>query len=122
MSQPTRWRAGGRAGALVLGGLLLALVLAGFVSYYASGSPDGLNKVAIDHGFSRAENAHGLKDSPLAGYATRGVDNPRLSGGAAGVAGVVVTFLLAGGVTLAVRRRRAVAARSPASARPPEPR
>ena len=33
-------------------------------------------------------------DSPLAGYPTRGVDDDRLSGGIAGVAGVVVMLLL----------------------------
>jgi hypothetical protein len=36
---------------LVLVGLLVAVVLAGGVSYFASSSPDGLNKVASDTGF-----------------------------------------------------------------------
>ncbi len=35
----------------VVGGLLVALALAFFVSPYASSSPDGLNKVAEDKGF-----------------------------------------------------------------------
>ena len=37
--------------AVVVGGLLVALGLAFFVSRFASSSPDGLNKVAIDQGF-----------------------------------------------------------------------
>lgn len=93
--------------ALVITGLLVALVLAGVVSYYASNSPDGLNRVATDQGFSKAQKAHASDGSPLAGYATKGVDNPRLSGGIAGVAGSVVVLLLAGGVTFVVRRRGA---------------
>jgi hypothetical protein len=92
--------------ALVVVGLLVALLLAGGVSYYASSDPDGLNKVASDEGFAEGEKAHGLEDSPLAGYETTGVDNGRLSGGLAGVVGVGVTFLLAGGLVYAVRRGR----------------
>jgi cobalt/nickel transport protein len=93
--------------ALVVVGLLVALVLAGGVSYYASGDPDGLNKVASDEGFAEGEKAHDLEDSPFAGYETTGVDNGRLSGGLAGVVGVGVTFLLVGGLVYAVRRGRA---------------
>jgi cobalt/nickel transport protein len=89
----------------VLAGLLVALVLAGLVSYYASADPDGLTKVSEDEGFAQSEEAHDLEDSPLAGYSTKDVDNERLSGATAGVIGVGVTFVLAGGVALLVRRR-----------------
>jgi hypothetical protein len=91
--------------ALVVAGLLVALALAGVVSFYASGDPDGLNKVAADEGFAKGEKAHGLENSPFAGYETDGVDDGRLSGGLAGVVGVGVTFLLVGGLVYAVRRR-----------------
>lgn len=94
-----------RTRAVVLIGLLVALVLAGGVSYYASRSPDGLNKVAVDKGFDKGEKKHALDDSPLSGYGTKGVDNDRLSGGLAGVAGVGLTFLIGGGLVLVVRRR-----------------
>jgi cobalt/nickel transport protein len=93
---------------LALGILVVALVLAGVVSYYASSEPDGLNRVAQDHGFSSAEKHHATADSPLAGYSAKDVDNPRLSGGLAGVAGVVVVLALAGGLALVVRRRKPV--------------
>lgn len=76
----------------VVGGLIVALGLAFFVSPYASGSPDGLNKVAIDKGISESEREHALADSPLAGYAVRGVENDKLSTGLAGVIGVAMTF------------------------------
>jgi PDGLE domain len=89
----------------LLVGLLVALLLAGVASYYASNSPDGLNKVAADKGFDAGAKGHTADGSPLAGYSTKGVDDGRLSGGLAGVAGVGITFLIAGAVVLAVRRR-----------------
>ena len=97
--------------ALLVTGLLVALLLAGGVSYFASSDPDGLNKVAADEGFDKGAKNHDLDDSPFAGYETSGVDDGRVSGGLAGVAGVGVTFLIAGGVAYAVRRRGSTAAR-----------
>jgi hypothetical protein len=90
---------------LVLVGLLVAVVLAGGVSYFASSSPDGLNKVASDTGFDKGTKAHHLEDSPFSGYQTKGAGDGFLSGGLAGVAGVGVTFLIVGGIVWAVRRR-----------------
>ena len=91
---------------LLVTGLLVALLLAGVVSFYASGSPDGLNRVAEDKGFAQTEETHPNADGPLAGYETSEVDDDRLSGGLAGVAGVLVVLVLAGGLTLVLRRRR----------------
>lgn len=98
---------------LVLVGLLVALLLAGGVSYYASSSPDGLNKVAVDEGFDKGERAHDLDGSPFGGYETSGVDDERISGGLAGVMGVVVTFLAVGALVLVARRSRPDADSSP---------
>ena len=99
-----------RLAVFVAAGLLVALALAFFVSPEASSKPDGLNKVAIDEGFADEEAAHDLEDGPLAGYGVEGVDDERLGTGLAGVTGVAVTFLVAGGIVLLVRlaaRRRA---------------
>ena len=41
----TRW--------IVVAGVLVALLLAGVASYYASGDPDGLTKVSEDQGFAQ---------------------------------------------------------------------
>ncbi|MEU6039105.1 PDGLE domain-containing protein [Actinomadura sp. NPDC047616] len=87
--------------------LLVSLVLAGGVSYYASSQPDGLEKVAADKGFDAGEKDHALKDSPLGDYGVKGVDNARLSGGLAGVIGVGAVLVVSGGLFWAVRRRRA---------------
>ena len=90
---------------LAVAALAAALVLAGLLSFYASSAPDGLNRVAGDAGFSSTEKESAAARSPLAGYETSGVTHGRLSGGLAGVAGVLVVLLLAGGVTHVVRRR-----------------
>jgi cobalt/nickel transport protein len=109
-----------RPGWFLAGGLLVALVLAGVVSNFASSSPDGLDAAArqgctfdaaghITGGtcMAQQEQQHQLKDGPLANYGIKGVDNPYLSNGLAGVAGVVITFGLGVGVFWLVRRRGA---------------
>jgi hypothetical protein len=93
--------------ALVVTGLLVALLLAGVASFYASRSPDGLNRVAEDQGFSDTRTEHASDGGPLAGYGTQGVADQRLSRGVAGVVGCVVVLGLAGGLTYVVRRRGA---------------
>ncbi|NGO10886.1 cobalt ABC transporter permease [Streptomyces sp. HC44] len=89
-----------------LAGLATSLVLAGFVSFYASASPDGLEKVAADKGIDKKTEDHATADSPLADYGIEGLTNSRLSGGLAGVIGVGVTVVAGTGVFWAVRRRR----------------
>ncbi|MFD7768646.1 energy-coupling factor ABC transporter permease [Streptomyces sp. NPDC059787] len=87
-------------------GLVTSLVLAGFVSFYASADPDGLEKVATDHGIDEKAEEHAIADSPLADYGVEDVDDARLSGGLAGVIGVGVTVVAGTGVFWVVRRRR----------------
>lgn len=87
-------------------GLVAALLLAGFVSYYASASPDGLEKVAADKGIDENVKEHGAADSPLADYGVKDISDARLSGGLAGVIGVGVTVAVGSGVFWAVHRRR----------------
>lgn len=88
-----------------IAGLMVALVLAGIVSFYASSSPDGLEKVAADKGMDTQARDHDLAGSPLAGYQTKDVGNVRLSGGLAGVIGVGATLAVGTGVFYLVRRR-----------------
>ncbi|MYU36939.1 cobalt ABC transporter permease [Streptomyces sp. SID8358] len=87
-------------------GLVAALLLAGFVSYYASANPDGLEKVAADKGIDEKVEEHGAADSPLADYGVKSITDPRISGGLAGVIGVGVTVVVGSGVFWAVHRRR----------------
>lgn len=86
-------------------GLLVALLIAGVGSYYASSSPDGLEASAAQTGFDDTAQDSAVADSPLADYGVAGVEDARLSGGLAGVIGVVVVLALAGGLTLTLRRR-----------------
>jgi hypothetical protein len=94
-----------RGGTLWMVGLVAALVVAGVVSYYASASPDGLEWAAEQSGFLHTAEDSAAAASPLADYGVSGVDSERLSGGLAGVIGVLVTLVLAGGLTLLLRRR-----------------
>ena len=86
-------------------GLLVAFLIAGVASFYASSHPDGLNFVAEKTGFIDQEKPSAAADGPFAGYSTKGVDNQRLSGGIAGVAGCLLVLGIAGGLTWALRRR-----------------
>ncbi|MGW3462872.1 PDGLE domain-containing protein, partial [Streptomyces olivaceoviridis] len=88
-------------------GLVTSLVLAGFVSFYASANPDGLEKVAHDKGIDKKEKEHTSAGSPLADYGVKDVSDARLSGGLAGVIGVGVTVVAGSAVFWALRRRRA---------------
>ncbi|MGA5068005.1 energy-coupling factor ABC transporter permease [Streptomyces exfoliatus] len=100
---------GGSPRKLWIGGVVTALVLAGFVSFYASASPDGLEKVAADQGIDAKAKEHAAAGSPLADYGVEGVETARLSGGLAGVIGVGATLAVGTGAFWVVRRRRAAA-------------
>lgn len=88
-------------------GLLVALLLAGVGSFYASSHPDGLEYVAGRTGFLDSADDPVDTGSPFADYGTKGVDDERLSGGIAGVAGVGLTLLIGGGLFQVLRRRPA---------------
>lgn len=99
-----------------VGGLVVALGLAFFLSPLASSAPDGLNRVAIDQGFAQTQKEHPLGDAPLAGYGVKGVEDERLSTGLSGVIGVVVTFgagMILFGALRTVRARRQARALGP---------
>lgn len=79
-----------------IAGFVLSLLLAGVVSFYASSSPDGLEKVAQDVGFIDTAKDHTNADGTLANYGVKGIDNERASVGVAGVIGVIATAVVAG--------------------------
>jgi cobalt/nickel transport protein len=89
----------------LLPGLLVALLLAGVASSYASSLPDGLEHVAERSGFGHTADESSTSDSPLADYTTAGVEDARLSTGLAGVLGSLAVLLLAGGLFWLIRRR-----------------
>jgi len=88
-------------------GLLVAVVLAGILSPFASSHPDGLERVAENKGF--AESAEGKEvytGAPLPDYQVPNVENEAASTRLAGLIGVGVVFILATGVAWALRSRR----------------
>ena len=89
-------------------GLALALLLAA-LSPLASPHPDGLERVAEDHGFiGRAlEPAFQL----IPDYVFPGIADERLATIVAGIIGTLVLFALAHGLALLLRRRDSQPAR-----------
>ena len=85
--------------------LLVSALLAGVVSFYASSSPDGLEKVAEDVGFIETAKEHTFGDFTLADYGIAGLENARLSVGFAGLIGVVITTLIAMGLFMLIRKK-----------------
>ncbi len=96
-----------RTRTVVLVGLAVSLILAGVVSFYASGHPDGLEYVAGGLGFDSAAQDSATSGSPLAGYGVSSISDGRLSGGAAGIVGVLTVGLLMLGLVWLLRRRPA---------------
>jgi cobalt/nickel transport protein len=83
-----------------------ALVLAAVFSFYASSSPDGLEKVAGDIGFLDTAKDHANSDFALADYGVAGVENERFSVGLAGTIGVVTTGVVAVVLFMALGRKK----------------
>lgn len=103
--------------AFFVGFLVVALLVAGGLSYFASGDPDGLDTVARSgcqtvktaggeqlNGKCIAQNAtdHATAGGPLADYSIFGGDG---TVGPAGIIGVLVTLGVAGGFFWLLRRR-----------------
>lgn len=82
-------------GALIGYGLLVALGLAVFVSPFACGWPDGLEKVAEKLGFEHSAAEAALLSSPLPDYAVPGLQSAVFSTIIAGCVGTVAAFILA---------------------------
>ncbi len=94
-----------RSRVFLVTGLVLTLLVAGVASYYASSHPDGLQHVAEQAGFGDRAEESAAEGSPLAGYSTDGVEDERVGGGLAGVAGSLLVLVLAGGLFWGLRRR-----------------
>jgi cobalt/nickel transport system permease protein len=86
--------------------VLVAVFLAMVVSQFAVSSPDGLERVAEDHGFAESAREHVFANGLFADYATRGIGNAALSLAVAGLAGVAVTLLVGVGLMGASRDAR----------------
>lgn len=84
---------------------VVAVVLVAVVSWYASSAPDGLERVAADHGIAAQAQPSAADQSPLAGYSVQGMGQ-RLGSSAAGVVGLVATAGVAFGLFHLLKGRR----------------
>ena len=84
---------------------MVAAALAVVASPLASSEPDGLERVAADHGFEKTTQEHLFEDGPVAGYRLEGVPDTGRAEALAALAGVLVTFTLGVGLLALLRRR-----------------
>jgi hypothetical protein len=82
--------------------LAVAVGLATAVAPFASPAPDGLERVAGDHGFADEGRA---REAPVPDYAVPGIDDERIATGLAGFLGTLVVFAAALGVGALLRLR-----------------
>ncbi len=88
---------------LILGGIVIAILIAASSAFLASSSPDGLERVAEDHGF--LDRAQGAPYQVLPDYTVPGLGDGPMSTIAAGAIGVVLVAGVALGAGALLRRR-----------------
>ena len=98
-----RGRATLRGARLWAAGYVIAIALV-MLAPFASGSPDGLERVAEDSGFMSA--ALSAPYSIISDYQLPGVQNEAVATALAGVVGVTVVYLLVAGCAYLLHRRR----------------
>ncbi|MDY6966678.1 MAG: PDGLE domain-containing protein [Halobacteriota archaeon] len=84
-------------------GLIIALVLSGAISLFATSSPDGLERVAEDIGFIEEGEEEEVMEAPMPDYAISEIEDETLSASLAGLIGTVVIFLIVIGIGRALR-------------------
>ena len=89
---------------MAAGGVVLALMVGTFAVFFASSSPDGLERVAEDTGFLQAaqEPLYNL----LPDYAVPGIASETAAGVLAVAVGTLLLFTVGYGVARVLRRRR----------------
>ena len=98
-----RGRTGLRGARLWAAGYVIAIALV-MLAPFASGSPDGLERVAEDSGFMSA--ALSAPYAIISDYQLPGVQNEAVATALAGVVGVTVVYLLVAGCAYLLHRRR----------------
>ena len=91
----------------IITGLVIALVLAGIISIFASSWPDGLEKVAEKLNFLEKGEGQPALTSPIPGYAIPGIGNEKLAKSIAGILGTLVVFGFSYGIAMLIKQRKA---------------
>jgi cobalt/nickel transport protein len=90
----------------VLLGLGISLLIALFLSPFASPAPDGLEKVAALKGFSeKAEGSKFWRYAPLADYAFPWIKNEKVSTALSGLVGILAIFFITLGLGKLLKKR-----------------
>jgi cobalt/nickel transport system permease protein len=88
---------------LLVVGLIVSIVIASILSFYASSQPDGLEKVTADQSLDVNAVDSANADSALADYGVAGVENERASAFLGGIIGVAITGLAGVGLYVWLR-------------------
>lgn len=94
---------------MVILGLTAAVLIALFLSPWASSFPDGLERVAEDLGFIQKAEGPGVtvwEKSPLPDYKAPGIRNESLATGLAGLAGTLIIAAAGWGLARMLRKKR----------------
>ena len=81
--------------------LLVALIVAGLISWFASSSPDGLERIAADKGFLDKGEVEPVLKAPFPDYLVPKIPSERLATSLAGIFGTLLVF----GITSLVASR-----------------
>lgn len=90
----------------ILIGLFAALILAIFLSPFASSSPDGLERVAEDKGFLEKGEGEPVAKSLIPDYAFPGIKNEKVATAVAGAVGTLCVFAVGYGVAAILKRKK----------------
>ena len=94
-----------RIDGFILVGLGICLLMALFLSHFASSSPDGLEKVAETKGFaSKGEEWKFWKHAPLPDYEIPWIKNKNVSTSLSGLVGTLAIFLLVLGIGKLIKK------------------
>jgi len=86
-------------------GLAVAVIVVVLAAAFASPDPDGLERVAEDHGF--LDRAEAALFEVIPDYAMPGIDDPILATIAAGILGLLVVFAVVAGLGRLLQRHSA---------------
>ena len=87
-------------------GLIIAVIVAFFLSPFASSWPDGLEKVAHDYGFIANGEKGTILKSPIPDYAFPGIRNEKMATAISGLLGTLVIFGVGYGLACLLKKRR----------------
>ncbi len=88
---------------LLIGGLIIALIIAVLAPFLASSNPDGLESTAGSLDVPESEAAY---HAPLSDYALPGMEDNPLGGAVSLVVGTIAVLLVVLGITAIFRKRK----------------